>query len=111
MPLQSYLPKGARIARVAVRAKQHLARLAVALLCQCHVAHALVVWVGLEVAAVGDVIEVLDVVLVRHLPVRWQVSMRRVGRWCWGRRVAQTLAAVAHWLCDCYDLLLHMLGP
>ncbi len=37
-------------------------------LCQGHVAHALVVWVGLEVGSVGDVIKVLDVVLAGHVP-------------------------------------------
>jgi hypothetical protein len=34
------------------------------------VADSLVVWVGLEVGAVLDVVEVLDVVLASHLPAQ-----------------------------------------
>jgi hypothetical protein len=41
--------------------------LAVALLREGYMAHTLVVWVGLEVTSVLDVVKVLDLVLVRHL--------------------------------------------
>lgn len=41
---------------------------AVALLRKCNVADTLVVWVGLEIAAVCDVIEVFDTVLLHHVP-------------------------------------------
>lgn len=43
-----------------------------------HMAHTLVVWVGLEVAPVLNVVEVLDVVLLCHLPQDVDVS---VGTW------------------------------
>ena len=47
---------------------------AVTLLRKCDVADAFVVWVGLEIAAVCDVIEVFDAVLLHHVPGGQQIT-------------------------------------